>query len=115
MLEEYHELQSTKPKSRLRVTKGCFRQYCGAACSKLEIRNPKLETNSKSEKPGSKPGARRTFLNSNFEFVSDFEFRVSDFGPHRIGGASQTRPVPFDPRLSAPLVTPTARPAYARA
>jgi selenocysteine-specific elongation factor len=39
------------------------------ACQKIEIRNPKSEIRNKPE-----------FENSNLEFVSDFGFRISDFG-----------------------------------
>jgi serine/threonine protein kinase len=50
---------------------------------KSEIRNPKSETNPKPEIPRTEtPGAPRVgFKNSDFEFVSDFEFRFSDFEP----------------------------------
>jgi WD40 repeat protein/serine/threonine protein kinase len=50
---------------------------------KSEIRNPKSETNPKSEISRTKtPSAPSLGLrNSDFEFVSDFEFRISDFEP----------------------------------
>ncbi len=57
-----------------------------------EIRNPKPETRNKSEAPNSKPEAgsladptqavgatRQEFGAADFEFVSDFELRISDF------------------------------------
>jgi serine/threonine protein kinase/tetratricopeptide (TPR) repeat protein len=50
---------------------------------KSEIRNSKSETNPKSEIPKTETaGALRLGVrNSDFEFVSDFEFRISDFEP----------------------------------
>jgi serine/threonine protein kinase/Tfp pilus assembly protein PilF len=59
--------------------------------NKSEIRNSKFETNSKSETNSNpqtqnpKPGGRGSDLDigdSNFEFVSNFEFRISNFEPH---------------------------------
>jgi DNA-binding beta-propeller fold protein YncE len=48
--------------------------------AKLEIRNPKSETNSKSEIPNTneRRGVVSNLGNSNFSIVSDFEFRNSD-------------------------------------
>jgi serine/threonine-protein kinase len=50
---------------------------------KSETRNPKSETNPKSEIPRTEtPSAPRLgFENSDLEFASDFEFRISDFEP----------------------------------
>jgi WD40 repeat protein/serine/threonine protein kinase len=50
---------------------------------KSEIRNPKSETNPKSEIPKTEtPSAPRLGVkDSDFEFVSDFGFRISDFDP----------------------------------
>jgi WD40 repeat protein len=51
---------------------------------KFEIRNPQFETNSNPETQNPKPGGRGSDLdigNSDFEFVSNFEFRISDFEP----------------------------------
>jgi serine/threonine protein kinase len=50
---------------------------------KSEIRNPKSETKPKPEIPRTEtPGAPRLGLqDSDFEFVSDFGFRISDFDP----------------------------------
>jgi serine/threonine protein kinase/tetratricopeptide (TPR) repeat protein len=50
---------------------------------KSEIRNPKSETNPKPEIPKTEtPGVPGLGLkNSDVEFVSDFEFRISDFDP----------------------------------
>jgi hypothetical protein len=44
---------------------------------KSETRNPKSESNLKLENTVNV--AAVTFRDSNFEFVSDFEFRASDF------------------------------------
>jgi PAS domain S-box-containing protein len=50
---------------------------------KSEIRNPKSETNPKSEEENSKQdGGVSDLGNSDFEFVSDFGFRISDFFLH---------------------------------
>jgi hypothetical protein len=51
---------------------------------KSEIRNSKSETNRKSEKEkvqNSEIAAWGRFRFAFFEFVSDFEFRISDFDP----------------------------------
>jgi serine/threonine-protein kinase len=50
---------------------------------KSEIRNPKSETNSKSESLSPKQGAPEVSVIriSSFGFVSDFGFRISDFDP----------------------------------
>src|SRR5262249_16201740 len=72
---------------------------------KSEIRNSKFETNSNPETQtqNPKPGGRSPGLgigDSNYEFVSNFEFRISDFEPHvtdfglarRVeGGSGQTQ------------------------
>jgi hypothetical protein len=50
--------------------------------SKSEIRNPKSQTNSKSEIPNSKPSRIRVW---NFGFVSDFGFRISNLFKNRAG------------------------------
>jgi hypothetical protein len=53
--------------------------------SNRKIRNPKSETNSNIEIRN--PGAPRThFGHSDFEFVSDVEFRISDFSGKACGG-----------------------------
>jgi len=45
-----------------------------------EIRNPKLEIRNKSEAQNKKTRNRLfSFSASDFGFVSDFEFRISDF------------------------------------
>jgi uncharacterized radical SAM protein YgiQ len=51
------------------------------ALHKSEIRNPKSETNSNTEIPMSQTSEPRAlgFGNSDLRFVSDFEFRISDF------------------------------------
>jgi serine/threonine protein kinase/WD40 repeat protein len=70
--------------------------------SKSEIRNPKSETNPKPEIPNTEASsvARLGIRHSDFEFVSDFEFRISDFDPKitdfglaklLVGGAAQTQ------------------------
>ncbi|HYT94479.1 MAG TPA: hypothetical protein VEL76_37535, partial [Gemmataceae bacterium] len=50
------------------------------ATPKSEIRNSKSETNPKSEQENPKLQAPlSSFSGSDFGFVSDFEFRISDF------------------------------------
>jgi hypothetical protein len=69
----------------------------GTPNPKSETRNPKQIRNSKS-KGSKRPG--RAVLNIfplDFEFVSDFEFRISDFGFRALdGGADKMRPAAYN-------------------
>jgi len=59
-------------------------------CSKFEIRSTKSETNPNIEIPNSKQiagmtivGVTKVFSISDFEFVSDFDIRISNLGARR--------------------------------
>jgi hypothetical protein len=52
------------------------------ADSKFEARNPKFETNLKIS---NSKGSFNCFKLMEFEFVSDFDIRISDFSQHPLG------------------------------
>jgi hypothetical protein len=61
---------------------------------KSETRNPKSETNSNIEikmMQTNGAGGRISIWYSDFDLVSDFDIRISDFRPGRISGSGTTR------------------------
>jgi hypothetical protein len=72
---------------------------CGWFLTKSEIRNPKSETNPKSEGQMFKTAPSRAvwdfFRFPPFEFVSGFGFRVSDFQPPPFVSASSIHRAAF--------------------